>query len=523
MDATSAQITASLQGRTLRQLLDDAASLPERLDLVPHLTALSETAAKAHDRGVAHRNLHPGNVLVTEYGETLIIDWGFSKVRGRDDPHEQEVRGAAAALRPSRPEPNQLDPVYFAPEVLQGHMEEVDAASDVYALGAILCEILIGEGPTPEKSAHDLLAERVTNDPDFVTGKDGAPPPALVDVCRRALHKEPTARYATAAPLAEDLRRFAVAERPAASRPAASAYADGPKPLVGVVVVLLAVACFTTFGYVAARRTRDRAIRQKETQERARVRTDRTVADLTRRLEEARAAQARAELERDQRHKEHSQAQLELKRARALLKKAQQERDDAIVALQHEKAARGEAEAGPEKTTPEPQEAAAAEGEPAPPVEDLPAEPPPTVKEGPAPRPDLTRAELLDALPHLIASLVAEEADDGSVAVVVHVVEGETHPGVAKLGFKDGDVITQVNRRPVASLKEAQRALTYVRKDPGFSARIRRNGQSSWMRVSFGEPAKAPAAPAPTQAEREAAPPAPDEESDTPNDDPAGG
>ena len=521
MDATSAQVTASLQGRTLRELLDGAGSLAERLELLPHLAALSATAAKAHERGVVHRNLHPGNVLVSEHGETVIIDWSFSKERGRDDPHEDDVRRAAAALRPSRPQPNELDPLYFSPEVLQGHMEQVDASSDVYALGAILGEILTGQAPTPEKSAHDLLAERVTNDPDFVTGQEGAPPAALVDVCRRALHKEPTARYATAGPLAGDLRRFAAGERPAASRPPASADTDGPKLLQGAVVVLLAVACFTSFGYVAARRTRDRAIRQKEIQEQARVRADQTLADLARRLEEARAAQARAELERDQRHKEHSQAQLELKRARAVLKKAEEERDDALRALEREKAARGEQETGPAKTDTEAQEAAATDEEPAAPVADEPAEPHPTAEEGPARRADVTRAELLDALPHLIASLVAVEADDGSVEVVVRVVEGETHPGVVKLGFKDGDVITQVNRRPVASLKEAQRALTYVRKDPGFAARIRRNGQSSWMRVNFSEPATAPAAPAPTEAEPEAAPPAPDQESDTPDDDAA--
>jgi len=500
MAAASAKTTASLQGRTLRELLDAAESLEERLDLLPHVAVLSETVARLHEQGVVHRNLHPGNVLVTDHGETLVIDWGFNKVRGRQDPREEEVRRAANALSPVMPRPSDLDPVYLAPEMLQDHMEEVDAPSDVYALGATLCEILTGTRPTPEKGAHDVLAEEVTNNSDFVTGREGAPPQALVDVCRRALHKEPSARYATAGALAEDLRRFAAGRPAALSRVAPAAPRSGL--VAGAVIVLLMLCCFTTLGYLAARRTRDRAIDQAASHDVARARAERALTDVTRRLEEARSAQSRAELERDQQRQAQARAQLDIKVARAALKKAEEERDDALGALARARAGLDGEKAAPRDTRPE---GSAAEEEPGS-VRPTRAEAPLAPDNEAAPRrPSVARSDLIDAIPHLITSLGANETGDG---VVVRLVEGETDPGVAKLGFRDGDVITQVNRRPVATLKEAQRALAHVRKDPGFSARIQRNGQSTWMRVSFGEPVAETAEPEAPPAET---PPQPDE------------
>ncbi len=124
-----------------------------------------QTVAYVHARGVIHRDLKPANMMVGAFGEVLVIDWGFAKVLGREHPaSEADAERSVHTVR-SGPEGSHSQagsvmgtPTYMAPEQARGHVDDVDTRADVFALGAILCEILTGEPPYPRESRLALLA-----------------------------------------------------------------------------------------------------------------------------------------------------------------------------------------------------------------------------------------------------------------------------------------------------------------------------------------------------------------------------
>ncbi len=159
-----------LSGRSLAHALAEADGLPSRLKLVRHVLGAADALAYAHGRGVLHRDLKPANIMVGQFGETVVADWGIACVISE----QADDRGGGT-------------PRYVSPE--QAHGELLDERSDVYALGAILCEVLSGEPPQP--GVTDLQIP-------------GAPP-ELVAIARRALHVRREDRYPTARAFAGDL------------------------------------------------------------------------------------------------------------------------------------------------------------------------------------------------------------------------------------------------------------------------------------------------------------------------------
>ena len=81
MDTT----TKYVQGKTLRAVIDEKESLRDRLALLPYFVDICQSVGAAHGRGIVHRNLNPGNILIGEYDEAVVIDWSLSKTRGRQD------------------------------------------------------------------------------------------------------------------------------------------------------------------------------------------------------------------------------------------------------------------------------------------------------------------------------------------------------------------------------------------------------------------------------------------------------
>jgi septum formation inhibitor MinC len=107
--------------------------------------------------------------------------------------------------------------------------------------------------------------------------------------------------------------------------------------------------------------------------------------------------------------------------------------------------------------------------------------------------------------PSLLASL-KEEPTNGATSLVIRVQDEAKGAQIQKLGLKDGDIVTRINRSPIASVDEARNALTSVSNDAGFSVRITRGGQSGWIRVNFSDAQPQP----PTQEKpKEQAPVAP--------------
>jgi formylglycine-generating enzyme required for sulfatase activity len=164
---------------------------------------LADGIAAAHAKGIVHRDLKPANVLMTEAGEPKVADFGLAKVGQSDVTATGAVMGT---------------PSYMSPEQAAGRTKEVGTPTDVYALGAILYELLTGRPPFRGESTMGTLQQVLTREPERPRAIDGAVPRDLETIGLRCLAKEPAKRYATAAELGADLRAY-LAGRPIAARP----------------------------------------------------------------------------------------------------------------------------------------------------------------------------------------------------------------------------------------------------------------------------------------------------------------
>jgi serine/threonine protein kinase len=198
-DGTPFYVMQLVEGVSLERAIQQAVNREQRLALVDHLVAAATTMAFVHDRGIAHRDLKPHNVLLGTFGEVVILDWGLAKelvpaIRPTPPPRAVVVEPVAPvpapppiAGRTTRPGDVLGTPAFMAPEQARG--EDVDQRADVYALGAMLELLLVGL--LPRKAADAALA---------------LAPPALVAVCKRALAPDRADRHAHAGELARDLR-----------------------------------------------------------------------------------------------------------------------------------------------------------------------------------------------------------------------------------------------------------------------------------------------------------------------------
>ena len=176
--------------------------------LLRRFTDVCNAIDYAHSRGVLHRDLKPRNIIVGQYGETLVVDWGLAKATGRSDPASGEptLRPASSASGSAETRPGSAlgTPAYMSPEQAEGDLERLGPRSDVYSLGASLYELLTGKPP--------LAGDAVKVIPRVQRGD--FPPPRAIDpsidraleaICRKAMAKRSEDRYGSCRALAEDL------------------------------------------------------------------------------------------------------------------------------------------------------------------------------------------------------------------------------------------------------------------------------------------------------------------------------
>jgi WD40 repeat protein/tRNA A-37 threonylcarbamoyl transferase component Bud32 len=202
-----------VEGRTLKERLAETHALPQRLALLPHVIAIADAVGYAHSQGVIHRDLKPSNVIVGSFGETVVIDWGLARDRTHDLPDAPLDDLLAKSSRASTISGKVIGtPGYMAPEQARG--EDVDERADVYAIGAVLYELLAGAAPHADgkhdgdTTPHAVLERVIAGPPRALHRAAPGAPAELVDIVAKAMAREPANRYANASELADDLRRF---------------------------------------------------------------------------------------------------------------------------------------------------------------------------------------------------------------------------------------------------------------------------------------------------------------------------
>ena len=171
-----------------------------------------EAIEYAHTRGVVHRDLKPGNIMLGRFGETLVVDWGLAKSVGRDEPD----RSALSTIRPSGSGSSSRTsfgsalgtPAYMSPEQASGRIDALGPASDVFGLGATLYFVLTGRPPIEGRNAEQVIAR--AKEGDFPPPRRVNPgvPKQLNALCLKAMAFQPEDRYASPRELAEDVERW---------------------------------------------------------------------------------------------------------------------------------------------------------------------------------------------------------------------------------------------------------------------------------------------------------------------------
>lgn len=267
-----------VSGRSLEDIIAPTTDWKARLALLPHLLAAAEAIAYAHSRKVIHRDLKPSNILIGEFGETMVIDWGLGKDISNTSKDAPQESGEAPEI-PAQENLIELPtitmegaimgtPAYMAPEQALG--KSVDQRADVYALGALLYQLLSGHPPFTGDDARRVLKAVQSEEPIPLQTLQKSLPDDLVAIVLKAMSKDPEGRYASAREFADDLRRFQTGQIVGAHAYSKTElvlrFARRYKfPLATIAAALILLSGAGIFGFKNIVEQRDRAERKEAT------------------------------------------------------------------------------------------------------------------------------------------------------------------------------------------------------------------------------------------------------------------
>ena len=231
----------------------------------------------AHDRGVLHRDLKPLNVMLGDYGEAIVVDWGLALEIGAAATKgcaPAEPGSDVGAVPPPDAKPGDLHadadrtksatiegtPAYMAPEQARGEISKLDARTDIYSLGVMLYEALVGKPPFSGADAYAIIGQALKGkfDPPRIVDRTIAP--ELDAICRKAMAHSPEDRYRSARELANEVGRWLAGE-PVAAYPEPwnkrfARWARRRRAAVASALVVVVLGSMTLFGWriQAARR-----------------------------------------------------------------------------------------------------------------------------------------------------------------------------------------------------------------------------------------------------------------------------
>ncbi len=197
-----------VHGRTLAELIADGNELSEqrRLEIFQRVC---EAVAYAHARGVIHCDLKPLNIMVGAFGEVLVMDWGVARLvaptsdtAAAEPPVQTTASGTTTSWEVAG------TPAYMPPEQALGEADRIGPASDVYALGVVLYEILAGERPYQGGVPQLLFLASQGQVPPLPRREGSAIDDSLDEIITKAMHPDPAMRYADASTLGEEVARW---------------------------------------------------------------------------------------------------------------------------------------------------------------------------------------------------------------------------------------------------------------------------------------------------------------------------